>query len=126
VLAPIRLGAGLRNKVIHAMACRAPVVAVSPLVGGHAVKGPTAKMLKELGLPVDALTAARRYAGLLDGYIVDATDAHALPPVNVPVTVRAAQTVMKTIEDKERLAATVLAFADELAATRAPVFENPA
>ena len=56
-------------------ACRAPVVAVSPIVAGQAVKGPTAKMMAELGLPVDAATPARRYRDFLDLYIADEADA---------------------------------------------------
>ena len=51
--------------------CGAPVVAVSPIIGGQAVKGPTAKMMQELGLPVSAASAAARYGDLLDGYVVD-------------------------------------------------------
>ena len=55
--------------------CGAPVVAVSPIVGGRAVKGPTAKMMQELGLPVSAAAVAARYGDLLDGYVVDTADA---------------------------------------------------
>ena len=49
-------------------ACRAPVVAVSPIIGGKAVKGPTAKMMAELGLPVGAAAVARHYGDILDIY----------------------------------------------------------
>ena len=58
--------------------CRAPVVAVSPIVAGQAVKGPTAKMMAELGLPVDAATPARHYRDFLDLYIADEADAAAV------------------------------------------------
>ena len=51
-----------------------PVVAVSPIIGGKAVKGPTAKMMAELGLPVDAAAVARHYRDFLDVYIVDEAD----------------------------------------------------
>ena len=51
---PILAVPGVRDAL---RACRAPVVAVSPIIGGQAVKGPTAKMMAELGLPVDAATA---------------------------------------------------------------------
>ena len=60
--------------------CGAPVVAVSPIVGGRAVKGPTAKMMQELGLAVSSASAAARYGDLLDGYVVDAADAKASAP----------------------------------------------
>src|SRR5439155_22738994 len=52
--------------------CPAPVVAVSPIIAGKAVKGPTAKMMAELGLPVDAATVARHYSDFLDLYVADA------------------------------------------------------
>ena len=52
-------------------ACPAPVVAVSPIIGGKAVKGPTAKMMAELGLPVDAAAVARHYGDILDLYVAD-------------------------------------------------------
>src|SRR6202035_2034048 len=55
-------------------ACRAPVVAVSPIIGGKAVKGPTAKMMEELGLPVDAAAVAHHYRDFLDVYVVDEAD----------------------------------------------------
>src|SRR5712671_4769394 len=51
--------------------CRAPVIAVSPIIGGKAVKGPTAKMMAELGLPVDAAAVARHYGDILDVYVAD-------------------------------------------------------
>jgi LPPG:FO 2-phospho-L-lactate transferase len=88
-------------------------VAVSPIIGGRAVKGPTVKMMAELGLPADALTAARRYADLLDGYVIDAADAAHSTALAIPVTVT--QTLMSTIEDRERLARHVLATADAIA-----------
>jgi LPPG:FO 2-phospho-L-lactate transferase len=99
-------------------ATAAPVVAVSPIIGGRAVKGPTAKMMAELGLPVSASAVAARYAELLDGYVLDHADATAAADVSVPVTV--AQTLMETIEDRQQLARAVLAAADMLAETPAP------
>src|SRR5262249_60098465 len=49
----------------------APVVAVSPIIAGRAVKGPTAKMMSELGVEVSATAVARRYPDLPDAYGVD-------------------------------------------------------
>ena len=77
--------------------CGAPVVAVSPIVGGRAVKGPTAKMMQELGLPVSAASAAARYGDLLAGYVVDTADAE-----GVRAKVHVAPTLMTTLEDRER------------------------
>ena len=49
----------------------APVVAITPIIGGDAVKGPTAKIMRELGLEVSARSVAEFYAGLIDGFIDD-------------------------------------------------------
>ena len=92
--------------------CPAPVVAVSPIVGGDALKGPTAKMMRELGLPVTATTVARHYGALLQGYVLDHGDAEQVHNIDIPVC--PAQTVMQSLDDKQTLAQTVLAFADEL------------
>lgn len=94
-------------------ACRAPVVAVSPIVAGQAVKGPTAKMMSELGLPVDAATPARRYRDFLDLYIADEADAAAVEGLDLPVVL--SHTLMQTLADREGLARTVLAAADRIA-----------
>ncbi len=90
-------------------ACRAPVVAVSPIIGGKAVKGPTAKIMAELGLPVGAAAVARHYEDILDVFIADEADASEVEDLGIPV--RLARTLMSTIEDREALASTVLAVA---------------
>ena len=92
--------------------CAAPVVAVSPIIAGKAVKGPTAKMMAELGLPVDAATVARRYGDILDLYIADEEDAAAFEGLDVPVVLT--QTLMQTVADREALARTVLAAAERV------------
>lgn len=92
--------------------CRAPVVAVSPIIGGKAVKGPTAKMMHELGLPVDSAAVARHYRDFLDIYIVDDADRDAIAKLDLPVEV--APTLMVTLEDRENLARIVLAAADRM------------
>jgi len=97
--------------------CHAPVIAVSPIIGGAAVKGPTAKMLQELGRPVDGLEAARRYADVIDGYVIDQRDAHLAPAAPVGVKVVATDILMTDLESKARLARECLAFADTLAAS---------
>ena len=103
---PILAVPGLRAAI---KACGAPVVAVSPIVGGRAVKGPTAKMMQELGLPVSSAAVAARYGELLDGYVVDAGDAD-----GIRAKAHVAPTLMTTLEDREALARTVLAFAHSL------------
>jgi LPPG:FO 2-phospho-L-lactate transferase len=92
--------------------CRAPVVAVSPIIAGKAVKGPTAKMMAELGLPVDAATVARRYGDILDLYIADEEDAAGFAGLEVPVVFT--QTLMQTLADREALARTVIAAAERV------------
>jgi LPPG:FO 2-phospho-L-lactate transferase len=87
-------------------ACSAPVIAVSPIIGGKAVKGPTAKMMAELGLPVGAPAVARYYGDILDLYVVDAIDADQVGGLGVPVTF--ARTLMVSLDDREALARVVL------------------
>jgi LPPG:FO 2-phospho-L-lactate transferase len=93
--------------------CAAPVVAVSPIIGGQAVKGPTAKMMAELGLPVDSAAVARHYRDLLDLYIADENDAAAVGGLEVPVVL--APTLMQSIDDREALARIVLEAAARIA-----------
>ena len=107
---PILAVAGLREAIARAAA---PVVAVSPIIGGRAVKGPTAKMMSELGLEVSAAAVARRYQDLLDGYVLDRVDASEAEKLGIPVT--PAHTLMTTLADRETLARRVLASADALA-----------
>ncbi len=91
-------------------ASAAPVVAVAPLVGGRAVKGPTAKMMAELGLEVSVAAVARRYGDLIDAYVVDPQDEDAAAGLDVNVVV--ANALMLTLADREGLARAVLAAAD--------------
>jgi len=92
--------------------CPAPVVAVSPIIAGKAVKGPTAKMMAELGLPVDAATVARHYGGILDLYIADEEDRGSLAGLHVPVVLT--RTLMQTLADREALARNVIAAAERI------------
>jgi LPPG:FO 2-phospho-L-lactate transferase len=93
--------------------CQAPIVAVSPIIGGQAVKGPTAKMMAELGLAPSAREVALRYAKLVDVFVVDEVDAGMTAPPGVEVVV--APTLMNTLKDRERLARVVLGAADKFA-----------
>jgi LPPG:FO 2-phospho-L-lactate transferase len=100
---PILALPGLRAALA---ASSAPVVAVAPLIGGRAVKGPTAKIMSELGLSVDAAAVARHYHDILDLYIADEADAGTLGEIGLPV--RYARTLMTTLADREALARAVL------------------
>ncbi len=90
--------------------CPAPVVAVSPIIAGKAVKGPTAKMMTELGLPVDAASVARHYHDVLDLYVADEQDRAAVARLDMPVVLT--RTLMQTLADREALAHTVIAAAE--------------
>ena len=81
-----------------------PVVAVSPLVGGQAVKGPTAKLMAELGLEVNVAAVARHYGDVIDGILVDERD----PPAALTVASARADTMMHTLEDRIRVAQAAL------------------
>ena len=106
---PILAVPGMRELL---KAAGAPVIAVSPLVGGEAVKGPTAKIMRELGVPLTPAAIARHYAGLIDGIVIDGRDAAAAGEIDCHVSVT--DTFMKTLEDRERLAREVLSFAAAL------------
>jgi LPPG:FO 2-phospho-L-lactate transferase len=108
-IGPILAVPGVRTKLRE---CPAPVVAVSPIIAGKAVKGPTAKMMAELGLPVDAAAVARHYGDILDLYIADEEDAGSLAGLDVPVVL--ARTLMQTLADREALARTVIAAAGQV------------
>jgi LPPG:FO 2-phospho-L-lactate transferase len=85
-----------------------PVVAVSPIVGGTAIKGPTAKMMAELSIPATAEAVAAHYDGLLDGFVLDEQDAGLDGALEVPTVVT--QTVMLTLADRISLAEATLEF----------------
>jgi LPPG:FO 2-phospho-L-lactate transferase len=85
-----------------------PVIAVSPIVGGFAIKGPAAKMMQELDMPATALAVADHYQGLIDGFIVDQTDAELVEQFNVPTI--STPSVMVTLQDRIDLARTCVRF----------------
>jgi LPPG:FO 2-phospho-L-lactate transferase len=85
---------------------RVPLVALSPLIGAAAVKGPTAKIMAELGVESSAAAIASHYAGLIDALVVDTVDA--ADAARLPIPTFATQTLMKTLDDRIRLARFVL------------------
>ncbi|MEQ8347208.1 MAG: 2-phospho-L-lactate transferase [Sneathiellaceae bacterium] len=106
---PILAIPGMRNLVAGSAA---PVVAVSPLVGGQAVKGPLAKIMGELGRDLVPASILDHYDGLVDVLLVDRQDAaHARDP-----RMRLAQTLMTSLDDRIALARSVL----ETASTAGP------
>lgn len=106
---PILALPGVRERLA---ASSAPVVAVSPIVGGQAIKGPTAKMMDEMGLAQTTTEVAGHYAGLLDGFVVDTVDEGASDAVRaLGMEVLVTGTVMESLDDRVALARAVLAFA---------------
>ena len=93
-----------------------PTIAVSPIVRGAAIKGPAAKMMQELNIPSTALAVAehyqRKYPGLLDGFVIDASDAEDLDQFKLPTV--ATPSVMVSLTDRIALAERCLSFYDEL------------
>ena len=106
---PILAVPGLRESL---RAARVPVVAVSPLIAGAAVKGPTAKIMAELGRPGGADEVARYYDDLIDGFVLDVRDAALTSAIGVPVHLT--DTLMKTPDDRRRVAHECLRLAHEL------------
>lgn len=106
---PILAVPGIREAIIG---CGAPVIAVSPLIGGQAVKGPTAKLMRELNIEPSATSVARRYAGLINTFVLDESDAGAAMPEGM--TAIEASILMQSLEDRVRLAQTVLDIADRM------------
>jgi len=107
---PIVAIPGWRNALRSAAV---PVVAVSPIIAGGAVKGPTAKLMRELGLEASSMAIAQHYGELIDGFVIDVADVDLLDRFDVPVHV--ARTLMKNLHDKEALAAEVLEFSRSIA-----------
>jgi LPPG:FO 2-phospho-L-lactate transferase len=108
---PILAVAGMRDLLRETSA---PVVVVSPVVGGTAVKGPMAKIMGELGLEVTHAAIADHYAGLVDGLMIDCPDDGIADGVAIAVE----NTMMRTLDDRITLARCVLEFADQLALGR--------
>jgi LPPG:FO 2-phospho-L-lactate transferase len=112
---PILAVPGIRGAL--ATAC-APVVAVSPIIAGRAVKGPTAKMLHELGFAADAATVMQRYAGLIDAFIADTSDIAALEALGSDVVLAGEDIMMTTLADRERVARCVFEVAGKARARK--------
>ena len=105
-VAPILAIPGVRDAIASHAACR---IAVSPIVGGDAVRGPAGKIMGELGAEVSAVGVAREYRGLCDVLVVDTQDAALSDAIrSVGMTPAVTNTIMQTDADKVALARTVL------------------
>ena len=98
-------------------ASAAPKVAVSPIVGGRALKGPADRMMHSLGHEVSATGVARMYKGLVDGMVIDEADAAEEEGIKaLGIEVLATDSVMRVEGDRKRLAGEVSEFGATLGA----------
>ncbi len=108
-IGPILAVPGMREAVAGARTRGAAIVAVSPIVGGRALKGPADRMLTSLGLESSALGVARQYADLIDTLVIDAVDADLVPAIEaLGVRCVAADTIMSDEDGRARVARSVL------------------
>lgn len=92
-----------------------PVVAVSPIVAGAAIKGPTAKMMRELNIPNTAVEIARYYRSWIDGFILDEADRALEDEVQaLGLATVVTRTVMVSLEDRVALSREALQLIDQL------------
>lgn len=90
----------------------APVIAISPIVGGKAIKGPTAKLMREIGIAPSSLSIAEHYRDIIDGLIIDKQDSAQQDAIEaMGIKVKVCNTVMHNLADKTLLAEHVLDFA---------------
>ena len=105
-IGPILAVPGIREALQRTTAI---VIAVSPIVGGRALKGPADNMLRDLGHEVSALGVARMYRDIVSLFILDRVDSSLGPEiVKLGIKVTMADTIMTTLADKRRLAGEVL------------------
>ena len=105
-IGPIMSISAIREKIEEKF-----VVAVSPIVGGKAIKGPAAKMYAELGIEPSALAVADQYRSFINGFVYDQVDEAQASMINaLGMQTLVTDTVMKTVDDRRRLADEILLF----------------
>ncbi len=93
----------------------APIIAITPIIGGEAVKGPAAKLMRELGEEPSAAVVAEHYADFINGFVLDVRDAHLKQQIeDMGMGVLVTDTLMNDDDDRARLACEVVNFADTL------------
>lgn len=100
VLSPLPKGEGLGVRVF----------AISPIIGGQTVKGPAAKMFRELGIEPSALAVANHYCDLVNGFVLDKIDEQLKGDIGINMSTMVTNTLMKDRNDRSRLAQDVLHF----------------
>jgi LPPG:FO 2-phospho-L-lactate transferase len=107
---PIVAVPGVRDLLV---ASPVPRVAVSPVVGDHAVTGPAGDLLRLVGQPSSVLGVAGAYSGLIDGIVIDRSDQDLAGDIEaLGIRVLCTDVMMRSVEDRERLARETLAFAE--------------
>ena len=115
-IAPILAVPGMRAAVVRVRERRAPVVAISGIIGGKAVKGPADRMLASLGRESSAVGVAREYADVASGFVLDAVDRETAATIeSLGMRTLVTDTIMSDDAARRRLAGEVLAFAEDLA-----------
>lgn len=115
-IGPVLKVPGLRDALT---ALSAPKVAVSPIVGGAALKGPAAAMLASMGYEVSPVGVAGIYQGVIDGMIIDRRDEHDAPRIEaLGIAVEIADTIMRSDEDRRILGEVALRFCEQLAGSQ--------
>ena len=108
----------LREVRARLVSHNAPVVAVSPIIDGKAVKGPVAKIFEEIGLDASALGVARYYGDLLDGMVIDAKDSALATSISeVGPQILVTETLMRSTDEQIQLAREVMEFSQLLPRT---------
>lgn len=109
-IGPILAVPGMREAIADSPA---PVVCVSPIVGGQALKGPAANMLRSLGHEVSSLGVAKLYQGVIDVIVLDHADAGLVPEIRaLGIDTHVTTTVMTSDADREQLARDVITLAE--------------
>jgi LPPG:FO 2-phospho-L-lactate transferase len=109
---PILALHGMRDALFNAPA---PIIAVTPIVAGEAIKGPAAKLMRELGSEPSPVEVARHYAEFINGFVLDQQDAVLAGQIEaMGLGVLVTDTLMRCADDRARLACEVVTFADQL------------
>jgi LPPG:FO 2-phospho-L-lactate transferase len=103
---------------------RVPVVAVTPIIGGRALKGSAGKIMRDLGREPSARAVATQYLRLIDGFVLDSEDSALVEGVrSLGMEAIALPTFMRSLDDRVALAHEVLDFAGNIRARRAAEVE---
>jgi LPPG:FO 2-phospho-L-lactate transferase len=99
---------------IHEALSAKVIIGVTPIVGGRAIKGPAAKMYRDLGIRPSATAVAEHYRDIWNGFVIDRIDEELVSDItSLGMSVLVTDTIMNTIDDRVRLAEGVLSFASE-------------